>query len=241
MKVQSLKNKKCLLTGASRGIGKEIAKYLHNENVTLCLLAREEKSFNNLKKEIGNKNIYYLSGDLLDIEFAKELPKRAYELMDGLDYVINNAGIAYAKSFANSSSDDWDNIMNLNAKAPFIICKNSIQYLKKSDTPTIINVSSIVGKKGYENQSIYSASKHALEGFTKAFAKEVHSDNIRVHIIAPGGVKTEMVMKTRPDLDMNVLIEPSEIADLVVYLLSRRNNGVIENINIRRDANQPFK
>jgi len=241
MKIQDLKNKKCLLTGASRGIGKEIAKYLYNEGVILCLVASKDSSFIELKKEIGSKDVYYISGDLLNIEFTKTLPKKAYKLMNGLDYVINNAGIAYAKPFKDSTVEDWDNIMDLNAKAPYIICKNSIEYLIKSKVPTIINISSVVGKKGYENQSIYSASKHALEGFTKALAKEVQKDKIRVHIISPGGVKTEMVVKTRPDLDISVLIEAQEIADLIIYLLTRRNNGVIENINIRRNENQPFK
>ncbi|MBN2853430.1 MAG: SDR family oxidoreductase [Clostridia bacterium] len=241
MKQVNLKNRKCLITGASRGIGREIARYLHQEGVTLCLVATKQESFYELKKEIGENNIYYLCGDLLDMDFSSSLPERAFELMDGLDYIINNAGIAFAKPFLESTMTDWDNIMALNAKVPFVICKNAVPLLKKSEVPTIINLSSVVGKKGYENQSLYSASKHALEGFTKAFAKEVQQDGIRVHLIAPGGVKTEMVMKTRPDLDASLLIEADEIADLIVFLLTRRNNGVIENIEIRRESNQAFK
>lgn len=236
MKLTNLKGKKCLITGASRGVGKAIADMLYENGVKLCVSATSEESFTNKKNDI-----HYVYGDLTKPIVCKDIVTKANELLGGIDYVINNAGLAYAKPTLECDVDDWDSIMNLNARAPFIICKEATQYIKKSDTPTIINISSILGKKGYENQSIYSASKHALEGFTKAYAKEVKKNNIRVHIISPGGILTEMVRKTRPDLDTSVLIEAEEIADLIVFLLTRRNNGVIEDVCIRRDANLPFK
>lgn len=236
-----LKDKKVMITGASRGIGLAIARRLAQEDALLCLCAGSQESFENIKDEFDTSRTFFLSGDLLKKKTPGSLVRQAALLMDGIDIIINNAGIAFAKSLEETNAKDWDKVMKLNARAPFLICREGIKFLKKSDSPSIINISSVVGTKGYENQSAYSASKHALMGFTKAMAKEVQPYGIRVHAIAPGGVATEMVTGTRPDLDTSVLIKPEEIADTVWFLLTRRGNAVIDEINLRRDANMPFK
>jgi len=236
-----LKNKKVMITGASRGIGLAIARRLADEGAILCLCAGSSDSFDHLKEEFDIDKTFFISGNLMKKKVPGEMVAKAAYAMDGIDIVINNAGMAFAKSLEETEIDEWDNLMKLNARAPFLICKESLKHLKKSKFASIINISSVVGIKGYENQSAYSASKHALMGFTKAMAKEFHRYDIRVHAIAPGGVATEMVLGTRPDLDSSVLIKPEEIADAVWFILSRRGNAVIEEINIRRDANAPFK
>ncbi len=236
-----LKGKKVLITGASRGIGLAIARMLAKEGAVLSLCASSQESFVNVMSEFDEIRTYFIGGNLLKKKDPMEIVKKAAYLMNGIDIVINNAGKAFAKPIEETTAGDWDELMKLNARAPFLICKESIKYLKDSDCGSIINISSVVGVKGYENQAAYSASKHALMGFTKALAKEVQQYDIRVHSIAPGGVATEMVIETRPDLDASVLIKPEEIADAVWFLLTRRGNAVIEEINIRRDANTPFK
>jgi len=241
MNILDLKNKKILITGASRGIGLAIAKRLSSEGAILCLCASSETSFDNVKTYFNSDRTFYIHGNLMKKKTPAKIVKEAATLMDGIDILINNAGKAFAKSMGETEIDEWDEIMKLNARAPFFLSKESIQYLKESDCASIINISSVVGIKGYDNQSAYSASKHALMGFTKAMAKEVQQYGIRVHAIAPGGVATEMVLGTRPDLDASVLIDPEEIADAVWYLLTRRGNAVVDEINIRRDANIPFK
>ncbi|MBN2558182.1 MAG: SDR family oxidoreductase [Clostridia bacterium] len=236
-----LKGMKCLITGASRGIGLAIAIRLAKEGVMLSLCASSAESFSGVRHLFDEDSTYFLSGDLMKRKTPGELVKTAAEKMGGIDTVINNAGIAFAKAFEKTDAREWDSVMKLNARAPFLVCRESLEHLRKSRFPSIINISSVVGIKGYENQSAYSASKHALAGFTKAMAREVQKDGIRVHIISPGGVATEMVAGTRPDLDSSVLIKPDEIADIVWYLLTRRGNAVLEEVNLRRDANTPFK
>jgi 3-oxoacyl-[acyl-carrier protein] reductase len=236
-----LKELRIFITGASRGIGLAIARRLSLEGATLCLGASSPESFNETKQEFNEERTFYVSGNLLKKKPPLKMVREAAALMGGIDVVINNAGMAFAKPVEETSADDWDNVMKLNARAPFLVCRESLKYLKESDCATIINISSVVGIKGYENQSAYSASKHALMGFTSAMAKEFQKHEIRVHTIAPGGVATEMVLGTRPDLDASVLIKPEEIADIVWFLLTRRGNAVIEEINIRRNANTPFK
>ena len=241
MNLINLEDKKILITGASRGIGLAIAKRLSHEGAVLCLCASSESSFNNIKTYFSSDKTFYIHGNLMKKKTPARIVEEAATLMGGIDILINNAGLAFAKPMLETEIDDWDKIMKLNARAPFFISKESIQYLKKSECASIINISSVVGNNGYENQSAYSASKHALMGFTKAMAKELQQYGIRIHAIAPGGVATEMVLDTRPDLDASVLIETEEIADMVWYLLTRRGNAVVDEINIRRDANIPFK
>jgi 3-oxoacyl-[acyl-carrier protein] reductase len=236
-----LKGKRIMVTGASRGIGLAIARRLADEGAVLSLCAGQPESFSSVEGEFDSDRTYFITGNLLKKKTPVEMVKRAALLMGGIDVIINNAGMAFAKSMENTDVNDWDTVMKLNARAPFLICREGVKYLKDSNCASIINISSVVGVKGYENQSAYSASKHAMMGFTKAMAKEVQEYGIRVHTIAPGGVATEMVLGTRPDLDASVLIEPEEIADIVWFLLTRRGNAVIEEINIRRDANIPFK
>ena len=157
-----------------------------------------------------------------------------------IDVLINNAGVSLAKPVVDCTAEEFDQIMDTNMKAPFLLCKYSIPHMRKSDCGTIINIASVVGHKGYVNQSLYGASKHAITGFTKVLAKEVQEDGIRVHLLSPGGVYTEMVANVRPDLDPTYLIKPVDIADIILFLLKSRGNAVIDSINIRRVNNTPF-
>jgi 3-oxoacyl-[acyl-carrier protein] reductase len=130
--------------------------------------------------------------------------------------------------------------MAVNARGPFLLCREAIPYLRQQPQSFIVNISSVVGIKGYANQAAYSASKHALMGMSAALAKEVQADGIRVHAICPGGVDTPMVRQARPDLDPAVLMKPQEIADLVLFLVTRRGNAVVDQIHVRRAAATPW-
>lgn len=241
--LQSLKGKVAIITGASRGIGREIAKTLAKNKINLVLCGRDEKKLKDLQLEI--KKFGVLSeiciGDISDESVIVKTIEKTSKAFGGIDILINNAGIAIPKPIIQSTSDDFDMHININVKAPFLLCKYAIPHLKKSDCPTIINLSSVVGYKGYINQGIYTTSKHALVGFTKVLAQELHQFGIRVHIVAPGGVDTEMVSATRPDINKSELMSPQEIADIVEFLLIHRGNAVIDEINIRRATNSPWK
>ena len=104
----------------------------------------------------------------------------------------------------------------------------------------MINIASVVGIKGYAQQTAYSASKHALRGMSMALAQEVHAQGIRVHVICPGAVATDMVAQVRPDIAAEELIQPEEIADTVLFLLTREGKGVLDEIRMRRSASDPW-
>ena len=142
--------------------------------------------------------------------------------------------------FEDISPEMWDRIMNLNARAPFLMCRAAVPYLRKSEDPIILNISSVVGRKGYARQSAYSASKHALMGFTKALARELSGEGITVVAVSPGAVATELATTMRPDLDTSILIAPEEVAEAALFLLKYRGRGVADEINIRRNSGTPW-
>ena len=113
-------------------------------------------------------------------------------------------------------------------------------FLRKSSGASVINIASVVAHAGYPNQSIYTASKHALLGMTKSIAAEYFKDNIRVHAVSPGGVYTDMVKIARPDLTGEGMIMPEDIADIVHFLLANRTNAVIDEILVHRAGKEPF-
>lgn len=232
-----------LITGASRGIGRSIALLLGQSGVNLAVNARTEESLSVLKEDLNSYGIDVLicPGDLQDPITPSIIIKKTINHFGRLDILINNAGIALAKPLIETTVEEWDTMMAVNARAPFLLTKEAIPYLKRSDIATIINISSVVGTKGYINQGAYTASKHALMGFTKVLAQEVFQDGIRVHVISPGGVATSMVALTRPDIDPETLISPEEIAEIVFFLITHRGNAVIDEINIRRAATPPWR
>ena len=231
-----------LVTGASRGIGKAIALELASLGYDLALVARNESALAEVIASLPEScgKAVAIPADLSQEESYPSVIEEAVSELGGLDVLVNCAGLSQAGSFTEVTPHEWDRIFAVNAKAPFFLCKEALPYLKESPKATVINISSVVGFKGYINQSAYSSSKHALAGFTKVFAKEVQPFGIRVHLISPGGVATEMVTKMRPDINASELIQPSEIAELVRFLVTREGNGTIDHLYIRRYSGLPF-
>lgn len=232
---------KALVTGASRGIGKAIARQLSEDGYDLAIVGRDAAALERTAEEIccGN-GIFPIVADLETVEAAKEIVCRTVEHFGGLDLLVNCAGLSHKGSFTTVTPELWDRIFAVNARAPFFICREALPYLKDSEKPMVINIASVVGFKGYEGQSVYASSKHALTGFTKVFAKEVQPFGIRVHLISPGGVATEMVKEMRPDIAPDELIQPEEIAEIVHFLVTRKGAGTIDQFYIRRYSGLAF-
>ncbi len=238
------KGKVALVTGASRGIGRAIARTLAEQGLSLALCARSRKHLEEVKKGLEplKVSVFLCSGDLADPEFPAFFVRKAGEHFGRIDVVVNNAGVALAKSLEETTLEEWEFQMAVNVRAPFLICKEALPYLRRSEVATIINISSVVGTRGYVNQGAYTASKHALMGFSKVLARELHKEGIRVHVIAPGGVETDLIASMRPDLLGEKLITPEEIAEIIWFLLSLRGkNAVVDEVNVRRASNEPWK
>lgn len=228
-----------IVTGASRGIGRAIALELACTGYDLALVGRDRAALEETAKQCSSKTCCIVA-DLADVSSAQKIVKETLEAFGGIDLLVNCAGIPQKGPFTDVTPQEWDRIFAVNARAPFFLCQAALEPLKQSARPIVINISSVVGFKGYIHQSVYASSKHALAGFTKVFAKEVQPFGIRVHLISPGGVATEMVKKMRPDIDPSELIEPEEVAEIVRFLVTRKGNGTIDQFYLRRYSGLAF-
>ena len=188
-------NKVALITGGTRGIGKEIAYTLAEENYDIIINYRtENEELMKLKKEIEQKRVrcLLLKGDVSNFEDCKKLVEEAINRMNHIDVLVNNAGITKDMLLMRMKPEDFNEVINVNLIGTFNMTKNVINYMMKERKGRIINVSSVVGISGNAGQTNYAASKAGIIGFTKSLAKEVASRNILVNAIAPGFIQTDM-------------------------------------------------
>ncbi|MGM9556750.1 MAG: SDR family NAD(P)-dependent oxidoreductase [Oscillospiraceae bacterium] len=231
-----------LITGASGGIGSCIARRLAREGVNLALLGRNMEKLQQTAGSLAHTGVQtlLLPGDLLDDAYLARCVSQVRERFGRLDILINNAGMALSRRFDETTMAEFDRIMALNCRAPYLLCQAALPDLRASGRGTIINIASVNAHKGYPLQSAYSASKHALAGFTKSLASEVYREGVRVHLISPGGVFTDMVRIARPDLTGEDMILPEDIAEIAAFLLLHRTNAVIDEIAVHRAGKEPF-
>jgi len=237
-----LAGKVAIVTGASRGIGRAISAALAQEAATVVLAARSTQQLQITAGQVtqagGEAHIVHV--ELAEEKSIRNLVKVTGEKLGRLDILVNNAGVTHSAPLEKTSTEDWKRCILINARAPFILCREALPLLKKSESAYIINTSSVVGIKGYPLQSAYTASKHALRGMTMSLAEELKGSNIRVHLLCPGGVDTDMVDRVRPDIAKDELIKPEEIAELVLYLVTHKGNAVMDELRIRRATSSPW-
>ncbi|MBI9104987.1 MAG: SDR family oxidoreductase [Spirochaetales bacterium] len=232
-----LSGMKILITGATGGIGAEIARMLSQEGCRLVLTGRNDQAGLSLAGELAGS--FFLPADLVEDE-PYDIITRSAELLGGLDGLVNCAGMVLSRTLEDTSLDDFEDVMTLNARVPYFLCQAALPFLRDSSRPVIVNIGSVVSKKGYPLQSAYAASKHALLGFTKSLAAELFEEGIRVHAVLPGGVDTPMAARVRPDIDTSDLISPEEIAETVRFLIRFRGKGVVDEIEIHRGNSLPW-
>jgi NAD(P)-dependent dehydrogenase (short-subunit alcohol dehydrogenase family) len=237
-----LKGKVAIVTGASRGIGRAIAVALGAEGARIVLSGRSEPDLKATAERVtaagGTAEI--VSAELADEAAVRHLIETTKNRWDRLDILVNNAGITHSAPFAETTTEDLDRCWAINARAPFILCREALPLLKQAERGRIINIASVVAVKGYALQSAYTASKHALRGMSMSLAEELRGSDVRVHVVCPGGVDTELVSRVRPDIDKADLIGPDELAELVVYLVTHKGNAVLDELHVRRVAAAPW-
>jgi NAD(P)-dependent dehydrogenase (short-subunit alcohol dehydrogenase family) len=237
-----LAEKVAIVTGASRGIGRAISVALAREGSTVVLAAR---SMPNLKKtaelvEKAGARAEIVMTELTDEASIKNLVEVVRRKLRRLDILVNCAGVTHSAQLQQTATTDWERCMWVNARAPFILCREALPILKEAPRAYIVNIASVVGVKGYPLQSAYTSSKHALRGMTISLAEELRGTNLRVHLLCPGGVDTDMVQNVRPDINKQELIGPAEIAELVLYLVTHEGNAVLDELRIRRATAAPW-
>lgn len=224
-------NKVALITGATRGIGKQIALTLSKEGYSIVLNYRKEtEELNSLIKEIESNGVECLAvkGDVSIFDDCKNLAISAIEKFGKIDVLVNNAGITKDTLLARMTKEDFEQVINVNLVGTFNVTKNVISYMMKARFGRIINISSVVGVSGNAGQTNYSASKAGIIGFTKSLAKEVSSRNILVHAVAPGFIESDMtnVLKdeVKEEIVKNIPLKrigkPEDVSNVVKFLAS---------------------
>lgn len=187
--------KVALITGGTRGIGKEIASQLAKEGYDIALNYRKEsEEIFKAKEEIEKNNVRCLlvQGDVSSFEDCERIAKETQEKLGSIDVLVNNAGITKDGLLMRMKKEDFTDVIDINLVGTFNMTRNVIPIMVKQKSGRIINISSVVGIVGNAGQTNYSASKAGIIGFTKSLAKEVASRNILVNAIAPGFIATDM-------------------------------------------------
>ncbi len=222
-----LSGKKALVTGASGGIGGAIAKSLHDQGAAVTLTGTRTDALDALAGELGD-NVHVVPCDLSDAVGAGQLVENASKAMDGLDILINNAGLTRDNLAMRMKDEDWQSVLNVNLTAGFRLARASLRGMMKQRWGRIIGITSIVGVTGNAGQANYAASKAGMIGMSKSLAAEVASRGITVNCVAPGFIVTPMTDELTDDQKENLLGnipsgrlgEVREIAASVVYLAS---------------------
>ena len=232
-----------IITGASRGIGREIAKRLSMKGLTVIAnYNKSEKEAEELKKELEEKGfiIDIVKADVSKREDAKKLVKFALDKYGKIDILINNAGISEYKLFTDETDEDWDKIINTNLYSVFAMSQEVIPNMIHNKKGLIINMSSAWGVVGGSLEVIYSVSKAGVDGLTKALAKELGPSNIRVNSIAPGMIYTKMNSKfTKEELEeikeeipLGKIGDTTDVAKCVDWLIEDKyTTGQVISIN----------
>ena len=230
-------DKVAMITGATRGIGKQIALTLANEGYNIVLNYRTENDeLENLKKEIGANNVEVLAvqGDVSNFEDCENVVKETIEKFGRIDVLVNNAGITKDMLLARMKEEDFKQVIDVNLVGTFNVTKNVISYMMKARSGRIINISSVVGISGNAGQSNYAASKAGIIGFTKSLAKEVASRNILVNAIAPGFIQTSMTDVLKDEIKEEIakaiplkrMGTADDVANLVRFLASEDSSYI---------------
>ena len=223
---------KCaLITGATRGIGKQIAITLAKQGYNIALNYRKEnEELENTKKEIEKIGVQVLAvkGDVANFENCENFVKQVIERFGQIDVLVNNAGITKDMLLMRKKKEDFEQVIDTNLVGTFNVTKNVVPYMMKARSGRIINISSVVGISGNAGQTNYSASKAGIIGFTKSLAKEIASRNILVNAVAPGFIETNMTDVLKDDVKQEIakniplkrMGTTQDVANVVKFLAS---------------------
>ena len=221
-----------IVTGSTRGIGKETALLLLKNGMNVIISSKSQDSVDNAIQEIYLKfpskkeNILGLKCDVSKNSDVKSLVDISIKRFVKIDILVNNAGIVYYKNIIDTTEEEWDKTIDINLKGVFLFTKEVLSHMiKNKSSGVIVNVSSSAGKSGFLHLSAYCASKFGIIGLTESIAKEVAGNNVKVMAICPGGVDTDMIKNMVNDgynLFNRNLMKPQRVAKKIYDMISNQ-------------------
>ena len=242
MDTNILEKKNCLITGATGGLGKQIAIELAKKNCNIFLTGRQNKKLEKLNDELEktNKNnlIKYKQCNLQETEELDDLIQKIRDEFSSIDILVNCAGIFPVSPISQSTLEQYDRCMNLNVRVPFVLSKEFSKDMMKNRWGRIVNIASSGAYNGLKNTAIYRSSKHALLGLSRSLHNELKEFNVRTFCISPGPIKTDMgkdiIKKENPNENYDTFMNPNEIAEFIIFAISFDNNLISSEVRLGR-------
>jgi NADP-dependent 3-hydroxy acid dehydrogenase YdfG len=233
-----LQNKAVVITGASSGIGLEIAHTLAAEGAKLALAARSMDKLEGVAAELATTgaSLIVVPTDVTREADCQALVQATLDAFGRVDVLINNAGYAPPASLLGTTEAIWDSTLNICLKGVYLLTRAAVRVMLEQGEGTVLNISSMAGKYGFEDRSAYCAAKWGVHGFTEALRVELGSRNIRFHLICPGPVATswwETVNNPQPEEIKRKMVRPAEVADAVRWVLTKPDRIQIDELIIK--------
>ncbi len=226
-----LKDQVVVVTGSTRGIGKEIAIAFAQAGATVIISGRNEQMAAETKKEFVQKGLKadHFACDVTNLKNVEEMVNKILDKYKCIDILINNAGITKDNLLLRMDEADWDEVLNINLGGVFNCTKVILRSMLKAKKGKIVSISSIIGLTGNVGQANYAASKAGIIGFSKSIAREIASRGITVNVVAPGYIQTDMTAqlndKTRDEILNHIPLKrfgsPSDVAGVCLFLASK--------------------
>ncbi|MFQ6007427.1 MAG: SDR family oxidoreductase [Candidatus Zixiibacteriota bacterium] len=237
--MQAIQGKVVAITGASRGIGAATARLFAKEQAKLVLCGRDGKALAEVAGSLGlpKSDCHTVLADVTRASGMKNLVNAAYKKFGTVDIFINNAGVGVRKEIVLTSEKEYDLTFNTNVKAIYYSFLELIPRMKKQGGGQIINISSMAGKQGVPNLSVYCASKAAVNVLSEAVAGEVRNDNIKVSVLMPGstgtGFMSHLAADLKPSPKDKPRLTPEEVAEAVLFIAKQNQNAWTSLVDIR--------
>jgi 3-oxoacyl-[acyl-carrier protein] reductase len=224
------------ITGATQGIGRATALALGHAGYTLGLCARTESSIEDLVSDLLREGIE-AAGAAADVGHPDQAQRAVDDLTRALgpaDVLVNNAGILIAKPFLDLTLDDWDATMATNVRSLYLMTRAVLPAMRRRRSGTIVNVASLAGRNGFAGGTAYTASKHAVLGFSRSLMLELRKEDIRVITILPGSVATGMLRdQTMLKSDPKKILRPDDVAATILHAIQLPERAMVSELDIR--------
>lgn len=231
-----LKDKVAIVTGSSSGIGKAIALRFGQEGAKVIVAARRlplcEQTVSQISQQGGEA--WPIQTDVADEQQVQRLMTETVARYGRIDILVNNAGIGGGSRVAETSTQAFDRVMNINLRGTFFCCRAGFRHMKEHGGGVIINMSSVAGLQAWEGTGTYSASKHGIMALTKSLADEGRPHHVKVSAICPGAVADKLVDASPNDIERSEKIDPFDVAEAAVYLSTLGKYAVVHQIIIDR-------